>query len=268
MDQTQVRKWTERYLDSYQCQIIESAPTFLTTQLSVQADKDLLNRPFYWMYVEKMNIKPNPIQLCLIFDPDNHPDDIKGELFYFGAPRFRKMLQSAQKHGKFVRLYEIPKWQSPYSQAKPYSPRLGVNYKISYICDQKKDRLCHLGINLLNGEVTESFYEILSERKWSAQIPPNRHVPAARFSLMEAVGELEFYLEEQIKQEDLTWAKKAKERFTAELNQLNSYYPENIQQNGELAKEKKQQEQELVWQYYPRIEISVINAGLFYLELQ
>lgn len=266
MDQTQVRTWTERYLDNYQCQIIESAPTYLITQLSVQADKDLLNRPFYWMYVEKMNMKPNPIQLCLIFDTENHPADIKGELLYFGAPRFSKMLQSAQKHGKFVRLYETPKWQPSYSPAKPYSPWLGVNYKISYICDQKKDRLCHLGINLLNGEVAELFYETLSERKWSAHIPPNRHIPSLRLSLTEAVGELEFYLEEQIRQEDLTWATEAKERFTAELTQLNSFYPENVQQNDELAREKKQQEQELVWQYHPRIEISVVNAGLFYLE--
>lgn len=213
-----------------------------------------------------MGIKPNPVQLCLIFEPDSHPPDIKGELFYFGAPRFRKMLESAQKHGKFVRLYEVPKWHPPQSPPKPYSPWLGINYKISYICDQKKDRLCHLGINLLNGEVAESFYETVAGRKWSSHIPPNRHVPAQRLSLMEAVGELEFYLEEQIKQEDLTWARKAKKRFSAELAQLNSYYPENIQQNEELLKEKKQQEQELVWQYHPRIEISVINAGLFYLE--
>ncbi|MGA8941706.1 MAG: YqhG family protein [Thermoactinomyces sp.] len=266
MDQTRVRKWTERYLNHYQCQIIESAPTYLVTQLSVQADKDILNRPFYWMYVEKMNIKPNPIQLCLIFDPENHPVDIKGEFLYFGAPRFRKMLESAQKHGKFVRLYELPKWQASRSPAKAYSPWLGVNYKISYICDQKKDRLCHLGISLLSGEVTESFYEMLAERKWSVQLPPNRHIPSQRLSLMEAVGELEFYLEEQIRQEDLTWAKEAQERFNNEIKQLDSYYPEHIQPDDKLAKEKKQQEQELVWQYHPRIEISVVNAGIFYLE--
>lgn len=266
MDPAQVREWTERYLNLYQCQILESAPSYLITQLSIEADKDLLNRPFYWMYVEKMNIPPKPIQLCFIFDPKNHPLNIQGEFLHYGAPRFQKMLQSAKKHGKFVRLYEDPGWQPAHSPSKPYTPWLLVNYQISYVCDQKKDRLCSLGINLLNGEIVESFYDRLKKRKWLNRLPPRRYLPAYGISLTEAVGELEFYLEEQLREEDLTWAKEAKERLTMELNQLNTFYPEEEKQDDEVRREKKNREQELVWQFHPRIEADIVNAGLFYIE--
>ncbi|QBK14388.1 hypothetical protein AB849_012730 [Thermoactinomyces vulgaris] len=266
MDPAQVREWTEKYLKLYQCPVIESGPSYLITQLSIEADKDLLNRPFYWMYVEKMNIPPKPVQLCFIFDPENHPPDIRGEILHYGSPRFQKMLQSAQKHGKFVRLYEDPGWQPSHSPSKPYTPWLLVNYQLSYVCDQKKNRLSSLGINLLNGEIAESFYDCLKKRKWVNRLPPHRYLPAHGMSLTEAVGELEYYLEEQLKEEDQTWAKEAKERLNMELEQLNAFYPGEEKQDDEIRKEKKNREQELVWQFHPRIEAEVINAGLFYME--
>lgn len=90
MDPAQVREWTEKYLKLYQCPVIESGPSYLITQLSIEADKDLLNRPFYWMYVEKMNIPPKPVQLCFIFDPENHPPDIRGKFCIMGPPVSKK----------------------------------------------------------------------------------------------------------------------------------------------------------------------------------
>lgn len=141
-----------------------------------------------------------------------------------------------------------------------------MNYQLSYVCDQKKNRLSSLGINLLNGEIAESFYDCLKKRKWVNRLPPHRYLPAHGMSLTEAVGELEYYLEEQLKEEDQTWAKEAKERLNMELEQLNAFYPGEEKQDDEIRKEKKNREQELVWQFHPRIEAEVINAGLFYME--
>jgi hypothetical protein len=85
--------------------------------------------------------------------------------------------------------------------------------------------------------------------------------------LTEAVGELEYYLEDQLKEEDQTWATKAKERLRMELEQLNAFYPDDEENQGEeIRLEKKNREQELVWQFHPRIEAEVVNAGLFYME--
>ncbi|TCW41155.1 uncharacterized protein YqhG [Laceyella sacchari] len=267
MNQQQIRSFTERYLQLQGCHIIESGPAHITTRLSIQADKDLLNRPFYWMYVEKMNIEPQPVTLNLVFDPANQPPGLKGEALFFGAPRFSQMLRSAQKHGRFARLYQVPKGKEAFaSQSKAYTPWLGVNYKLSYICDQKKDRLLSLGINLISGEITPDFYQQAQSYEWQSRLPAHRHLLPPRLSLNEAVGELEYYVHEQIQNEDLSWAEQAQERCEAELAQLDSFYPDSLSEEAE--RDRKQRREEIVWQYAPRAELHCINAGLFYAETQ
>ncbi|SFJ32534.1 YqhG family protein [Thermoflavimicrobium dichotomicum] len=267
MDQQKVRSFTERYLKSYECHIIESAPTYLQTQLSIEADKDLLNRPFYWMYVERMNLPPQPARFCFIFDPENCPEDLRGEYLFFGSPRFAQMLQSAQKHGRFTRLYQQPSSRESLSRvSKAYTPWLGMNFQVSYICDQKKDRITYLGINLCTGEIVEPFYPTIRSLGWTSKLPPKRHVTAPRLSFAEAVGELEYFLQEQIEGEDPTWAVEAKKRLEMELDTLAHYYPEQEQRTEEQEKERVQRQRELIWQYHPRIEVQLINGGLFYME--
>ena len=46
-----------------------------------------------------------------------------------------------------------------------------------------------------------------------------------------------------------------------ELEQLEHFYPEGVKNE-----EKKQRIRETIWQYHPRVEVEVINAGLFYLD--
>lgn len=265
MDQQEVRDFVERYMECHQCQVIESTPTYMLTQLTIEADKDLLNRPFYWMYVEKLNQEPQPAQFCFIFDPENHPAEQRGEHLFFGSPRFSQMLQSAQKHGRFVRLYQNSPYRERSSLSQPYIPWLSINFKLSYICDRKKNRLCSLGINLYSGEIKEDFYPWIQTFSWTSQLPAKRHLLSKRLSIPEAVGELEYYIQDQLHQEDLSWAEAAKERLQLEMEQLNSFYPEGEVKNEEKEKEKKQRIREMIWQYHPRVEIEVVNAGIFYM---
>ncbi|MBA4495714.1 YqhG family protein [Paenactinomyces guangxiensis] len=267
MDQKEIRSFTERYLQCHDCHIIESAPTHIVTQLSIHADKDLLNRPFYWMFVERMNMEPQPAQLCFCFDADLRPEHGRVEHLFYGSPRFAQMLNSAQKNGQFVRLYQQPQgWERRNYISKPYTPWLGINFKISYICDQKMDRISYVGINLQNGEVRDGFYQMIQSLSWTSKLPAQRHILSPRLTIPEAVGELEYYLQEQIENEDLTWADEAMQRLEAELNQLDSYYPDETSMSEETRKEKKQRRRETIWQYHPRVEIKTINSGLFYIE--
>jgi hypothetical protein len=267
MEPREIRSFVERYLENNSCHIIESSPSHLVTQLSIQADKDLLNRPFYWMYVERCNLEPQPARLCLIFDPEKCPQEVNGEHLFYGSPRFSRMLSSALKHGQFVRLYQQPSGRNRYTYiSKPYTPWLGINFKVSYICDQKKDRISYLGIDLQNGQIREQFYQTICQLSWTSKLPAQRHTIEPRLSIAEAVGELEYYLQDQLENENLTWAEEAMERLDMELKQLDSYYPDETALSMELSKEKKQRRRETIWQYHPRVEVSVINAGLFYIE--
>lgn len=265
MNQQQLRSFTERYLKEMDCHIIESTPAYILTQLSTAADKDLVNRPFYWMYVERMGIEPTPVQLCFVFDPQNFPEDKRGEHFFYGCPRFTQMVRSAQKNGRYVRLYEVSKPSSMlFNTSKAYTPWLCINFKVSYICDQKKDALRSLGINLCSGEIQEDFNALLNQKKWTTKLPAHRYIPPQALSWMEAVSELEYYLYEQLQQEDLSWAQNAEKRLKNELEQLEHFFP--VEASEEIKKEKKQRQVELMKQYLPRIDVHVINAGVFYLD--
>ncbi|MBD1371672.1 hypothetical protein IC620_04780 [Hazenella sp. IB182357] len=260
MDQLKVKSFTKRYLTHQGCSIIEEFPSFLTTQLSIEVDKDLLNRPYYWMYVERMQIQPQPATLCLVFDPDQPPTHRNGEYLFFGAPRFRMLLKSAQKQGRFVRLYqEEPNgFRSNISQA--YDQWLCLNFKVSYLCDVKKDRLVSIGIHMHSGEIKDHFYPTIQSIPWTSKLPAHRFTQTPQLTLMEAIGEIEYALQEQLQNEDRTWAEEALERLNFERSLLDIYYPDNSQQE-----EKKQRETEIIWQYHPRIEVTILNAGLFHL---
>jgi hypothetical protein len=265
MDQQAVRSFTERYLHLTGCHIIESAPSHLVTQLTIEADKDLLNRPFYWMYVEKMGLPPQPQRLCLVFDPETFPEDMRGEYLFYGTPRFSQILKSAQKHGRFVRLYQVPAGQKP-GRAMPYIPWVGVNFKISYICDRKRDEIRGLGINLATGEIREDFDRVIKNLEWTPKIPPSRHLAPPRLTVSQAVGKLEARLQDQLERGDLAWADEALERLGEELELLNAYYPNTENLSESRREERDRRRAETVVQYHPRIEVSVINAGLFYME--
>lgn len=266
MDQTKLREFTERYLNYYQCKVIENAPTHLITQLSIEIDKDLLNRPLYWMYVERMGLEPQPATLTFIFDPDRRPADLRGEYLFFGAPRFKMMLSSAQKKGRFTRLYQLTNRRPRFSNSLPYVPWLGVNFKVSYVCDQKKEQIHYLGINLSTGEIQENFYEVCQKEQWTNKLPSGRHLLPEKMPLAEAVSELEYFLEDLIRQEDHTWAEEAHQRYRSEMTQLEGYFAGKDLQ-GEEAKNNLLRKQELVRQYHPRVEVEVVNAGYFYREL-
>lgn len=267
MDQITLRNFTERYLEANDCRIVESSPTYLHAQLSIEADKDLVNRPFYWMYVEKMNLPANPMQLCFVFDPENPPEDRRAEYLFYGSPRFRQLLRSAQKLGKFVRLYQQPVgWPQFSSQPKGYIPWLSVHYLVSYVCDQKKDCISSYGINLQTGQIKSDFEELLNQHKWTHKLPEKRHTLSPRMTIQEAVGEIEYCLTEKLTEEDHHWAEEAEKRLQDELTQVNAYFPDETKQSDEQKAAKTARLKECTWQYHPRIEVNLISAGLFYLE--
>lgn len=267
MEPSDVQAFTERYLHAYGCHIIEKGDHHLQTHLSEEVDKDLVHRPFYWMYVEKMGLAPQTSTLSFCFRADQAPPGIQSELLSFGSPRFSAILRSTREKGRFIRLYEESKTSArQWGQSHPYQPWLGVNFLVSFICDRKRDEIRDVGIDLRTGEIRENFYQDCLQKNWNAKLPAHRHILPQRLSLPEAVGELEYHLQGWIDRQDATWYRQAKEQLDLELKQIHAYYPEEWKMSDDLHREKKQRLREAVWQYHPRVEVEVVNAGLFHLD--
>ena len=75
MQQQEIHKFLERYFLANDCEILENQTGYMTVQLTIDLDKELMNRPFYWHYLEKTGGVPNPMKLTFITDPEIVPDN-------------------------------------------------------------------------------------------------------------------------------------------------------------------------------------------------
>lgn len=257
MQKNALRSFVEDYLQAMDCQIISSTSNAIHTQLSIEADKDLLNRPFYWMYVEQMQLPPQPQQLYLRFKPEQEPDEPTGEWIYDGCPRLQRMYQSVRKRGRFVQLFQAAP-DIDRNQQLPYHTWLAVHFLLSYLCDQKKERLVSLGINLQTGESRSNIYSWLQTISWENSLPPRCYLQPPSLSLAKATARLEQQITNELEAENHHWAEEANERLASELELLDRY-------DNEESAEKRKRQLEIIWQYQPRIQVQVINAGLFHL---
>ncbi|NRS47326.1 YqhG family protein [Brevibacillus sp. HB2.2] len=349
MQQQQVRQFVERYLATFSAHIVESHPDYFTVKLPVEVDKDIGNRPFYWSWVDKMNLAYQPLVLTFTFDPDCTPEGLRSEHLHLGATRMQQIFASTKKHGSFVCMYEQQGGllgNAGKRRSTPLVPWLGMNLKVSLLCDKRRDILLYLGINLHQPRLVTDFTSFLFSLSLTPAIPDYYYTLDRKVNIQEALQMAQQEVEHTLEQEDQHWAEEARTRLSEELAILEAYYeelarrepekeqakadeteeeaeqteaqpsleqealhpepdptgPASVEQptsfdeyrasggrildflrtNGiqttpraeiHLAEwkkstpdeERQRRKDELVWQYEPRIEVSFINGGLFYL---
>ncbi|WCK53346.1 YqhG family protein [Aneurinibacillus sp. Ricciae_BoGa-3] len=263
MKQEQVRAFLERYLDAHKAVYTEVHPSYFKVRLPIEVDKDLGNRPFYWTYVERLNIEPQPMFMTLIFDKENLPDDVvRGEEISFGSPRLLQFFSSARKRGQYVRLFERPGEKAERAGLIPW---LNVNYKISFICDRKKDILLSLGINMINGTIFDQFFSKMENYNLSPVMADYTFTVRPVYGIKSAANRLEQYVSEIIQREDPAWAVDARQRLNEELSIIEYFYTKKDTDEEDAPDYSQKRIDELRWQHEPRIEVDIINGGLFYL---
>ncbi|TYR82430.1 hypothetical protein FZC66_02235 [Priestia megaterium] len=259
MQQTDIHQFLKQYFLANNCTIVTETPSYMTVQLTIDLDKELMNRPFYWHYIEKTGGKPAPASLTFITDPAFDDSSLQGERIHFGSPRLHQIFASTQKFGGFIHLYEQVASQTTNHQ--PLHPWLGLNVKVSYKCDRKKDELLSLGLNLINGRIVEEFQPIMVKQKLSPKIPDYCFTLSPLVKPKSGIFRLISYIKQHIESQPLDWAEKAHERWYEDLALLDHFY-ETAEELPESYTTEKLALQEL---YEPTISVNVINGGLFYL---
>jgi len=255
----EMRNYIEEYLIAQDCEILVSDPSYITCQLSIEVDKDIANRPYYWMFVERTGTPPQPLQLTFIFDEENLPENVQGELIKFGCWRLHQIFQSSQKHGQYVRLYE----EVSSSSTQGLVPWLLVNYKISFISDQKKDLFYPIGFNLISGQIMTEFDKVLEQFKLTPKIPDYHFTLTPIYSLSSATQFIEQHIRDYLDKQDSSWADEANQRLDEEAQLLTSFFQSTHDDNDESILQKKIEE---IDSYRPRITVEPINLGLIYLQ--
>ena len=258
MQQLEIHNFLIRYFQANECKITENGPGYLSVQLTIELDKELMNRPFYWHYLEKTGGIPNPMKLTFITNPQIAPENLKGETIHFGSPRLHQIFQSTKKLSSYIRLYENHKHNN---QQTPLMPWLCMNVKISYQCDRKRDIYKSIGLQLINGQMVEDFHDRLQNVQLTPKIPDYSFTLSPLVKPKSGMSRIENYLKSLIEQDDHSWADEARNRWEQDLRLLHHFYEDVEEENESFETEKKA----LKEQYEPKINISFINGGLFYL---
>jgi len=260
MQQQEIHNFLVKYFQANDCEILENQQGYMTVQLTIELDKELMNRPFYWHYLEKTGGVPNPMTLTLITNNQVAPENLKGETIHFGSPRLHQIFASTKILARYIRLYE----NHPYgTQQTPLLPWLCLNVKISYQCDRKRDIFKSIGLQLINGRMVEDFHNQLLKVSLTPKIPDYSFTLTPLVKPKSGMIRIENYLKTLISEEDHTWAEKARDRWEKDLQLLDHFYEdaENEEENESYQTEKLALQE----QYEPKINISFINGGLFYL---
>jgi hypothetical protein len=256
----QIHGYLEKFFTANNCDIINGNDHYMTVQLTIDMDKKIMNRPFYWKYLENTDGVPNPAKLTFITDQNQLEEDIKGEVVHFGSPRLNQLFQTTKKLGSYVQMYERV-LDNPKTKTI-LTPWLGVNYKVSYYSDQTKEMFYSLGINLITGNMIDSFQEWISGVDLDSTMSKDAFNITYIIKPLRALERLDAAIENIIQQDDHTWADEAKMRWKKDREVLEYFYEgvENKPECYDMEKEAMDQ------QYEARIKIEIINGGLFYLK--
>lgn len=195
---------------------------------------------------------------------------IPQEELTYGSRRLEQIFGSVRKKGKFVQLFEEPTVSRSKKSSTAYTSWLCMNYKLEFVCDMKRDELHSLGIRLSDGAIVEHFHNKLTGLSLTPRLPATVHLQRNNMPLHQAVQHLELHLSNKVKQYDHRWAVEAQQRMEEEMARVQDYYEKLLptveeDQSEEVQQQYRLREQEVGWQYKPRIEASVINCGLFHM---
>jgi hypothetical protein len=258
MQQPEIHDFLIKYFEANDCKILENTSGHLTVQLTIELDKALMNRPFYWHYLEKTGGIPCPMKLTFITNQKAASENIKGETIYFGSPRLHQIFESAKNLASYIRLYEN---HGKLNRQTPLLPWLCMNVKISYQCDRKRDIFKSIGLQLINGQMVEDFHDRLQQIQLTPKIPDYSFTLSPLVKPKSGMSRIETYLKSVIEEDDHSWAEDARKRWDQDLRLLHHFYEDVEQENEDYETEKKALQE----QYEPKINISFINGGLFYL---
>src|SRR5690625_4103954 len=222
----------------------------LKVQLTKEMDMALMNRPFYWQYVETTGNQGQPMELTFKLNPNLD----KGEWIHYGSPRFQQICTHLKKSGKFTLLYEMVDVQ----QNTMLHPWLLTNFCITYEGKQIKEEIMSIGLNLINGTFIFDMMEHFKKRNFKPTLSDRCYTISPLIKLTRGFLRDEKDIQEHIIEQDHQWAVESLKLLQEELDMIEHFFKDKEQ---ELEKEKA----DIMSRLQPKISYEVWNGGILYL---
>lgn len=256
MQQHEIQHYLERYFTINGCDIIKNEDGYIETRLTVELDKLLMNRPFYWHYVEKTGKVGEPMTLTFLM---KKLENKQGEFIHVGSPRLHQIFQTAKQTAAYIRLYENKEGQV--TAYLPLVPWLMLNVKISYISDRKKDQLQSFGLQLITGQLVPNFLSQVTQLALTQKLPDYSFPLTPLIKPKSGLNRIKKHILNQIENDEFKWADEAKKRWEHDMRLLERFY-----ENKEKTEAYENEKIALKKQYEPKINVEIINGGIVYLQ--
>jgi len=266
-----LRNYCTRYFESVGAAFLAADDGDLCVQIPREIDKELTDRPFYWMWVETMGENPPESILYLRFErsgraPRAVPEGVRLELIAPGCQRLARIEASIARRGMFSTAYERGELLFPYAL---------VIGRVSCICDRQRDSLLSYAQNLVTGEAYPHAMDDVAKRVLHNERPRGSRLLTAPVDTDELCDRAQQFMRTEVSSWDVRWAVDAERRLQADLAQLHRYFAEqDAERQGEQEPSGDRQpstalrqlrEDELRWRCEPRIEIRLTQFALLYL---
>jgi len=258
MQQAEIQGFLKDFFAEYQCPVANLTPSSFEVQLTAEMDKAIMNRPFYWHYIEKMNGVSSPMKLTFETDSTAIKKTRQTELIHYGSPRLHQLFSFAMSKGKFAHFYEKIDEETAARSLKPW---LALNGKLIYQCHRKKEQFFSIGLNLINGEMLNDFHSLISLWEMNETISSLCFPLSPLIRPATGIQRIRDQLLKKIYSEDHQWAIEAYQKMEDDLLLLERFY-EGIDLKPESYVNERQA---IITQYDPGIHLNIINGGLFYL---
>lgn len=274
--QEQIQEFCRRYFTGVGAPIHIDQPDFLQVELPREIDKELTDRPFYWMYVEATGQQvPNSV-LSFSFRPDLEIEGVeKMEFVTLGSFRLNKLIESTQKRGRFAKVYQKA---NALAGGGAYVPLLLTTFKLSFVADRRRDEIVSYAVHLGNGQVVRDVYERVENLAFDEQPALTSTTPATNYTVTQGYERIKQHVTADIEALDHTWAEEADANLQREMEQLETYYEslglvnadegkndeEKAKKAAMYAAERELRIAELKWRCAPRVGIEPFHFALLY----
>lgn len=214
-----LESYCRRYFKSVGATVHPSERGTVCVELPREIDKELTDRPFFWMWAEAMNENPPNTVLYLDFTGEakgeHLQDGVKVERITPGCYRMLRIMTSAKNHGTFAAAYEPAPVVTPYAL---------LIVKISFMSDRRKDVLASYAVDLRDYHITANVMEDLMARPLQDERPLSTKILPVPVDFDQVFALVMNCVRERVELDDHTWAKEATKRLRQELKSLDEYY--------------------------------------------
>lgn len=256
MEITNIHQFLEIFFREQNCDIIENNRGTITVQLTEEMDKTLMNRPFYWQFMQSTHQKGEPMRITLATQYDEKQAD--EEWIHFGSPRLQQIMNYLKKQQRFIQLFQ----QLEAQRRTPLYPWLFINIKVSYNGQHKKEEIFSIGLNLVNGIMKTEMMSILKAFTLRQSISDYCYTISPLITLKSGFKRIEQVLDDYVNNQNHDWAQKSRQRLK-EQSKIAKHFFQGKEDHESLTKEMKA----LKERYTPNISYEVINGGLVHLAL-